>query len=72
MLRSDLVNHLDFHKGYWFKSNISDWYYFKQQDRPYEIYKEFDYSSLDNELVSLVKCLHKKIVQQHPHVQDIY
>ena len=66
MLRSDLVNHLDFHKGYWYKSNISDWYYFKHQDRPYEIYKKFEYSSLDNELISLVKSLHKKNIPTTP------
>lgn len=66
MFRSDLVNHLDFHKGYWFKSNISDWYYFKEQERPYNIPKYFNYTLLDRNLLSLVVLLHKKNIPTTP------
>ena len=66
MIRADLVPHIDFHKGYWFKSNISDWYYFKEQKRPYIIPEYFNYSLLDKELLSLVIFLHKKNIPTTP------
>ena len=66
MIRADLVPHIDFHKGYWFKSNISDWYYFKEQKRPYTIPEYFNYSLLDKELLSLIIFLHKKNIPTTP------
>ena len=66
MFRTDLVPHIDFHKGYWFKSNLSDWYYFKEQERPYNIPEFFNYSLLDKDLLSLVIFLHKKNIPTTP------
>ena len=66
MLRSDLVNHLDFHKGYWFKSNISDWYYFKETNRPYNIPKYFNYNLVDKDILSLVVLLHRNNIPTSP------
>ena len=59
MFRSDLIPHKDFHKGYWFKSQLSNWYYFREEKRSFIVKKGFNYNSLDEQLVHLVRKLHK-------------
>ena len=65
MFRTDLISHTDFHKGFWYKSNYSNWYYFKEQDRDYTL-NNLDYSTVDKDLLPLVKLLHKNNIPTTP------
>jgi len=66
MLRTDLVPHTDFHRGYWYKSNLSDWYYFKEYNRDFKITKNFRYDLVDKDLLPLVKFLHSHNIPTTP------
>ena len=66
MFRSNLIPHNQFHKGYWYKSDISKWYYFKYQDREFNIHPNFDYSLVDKDILSLVKLFHSKGIPTTP------
>ena len=70
MFRTDLISHTDFHKGFWYKSNYSNWYYFKEQERDYNL-NNLDYSTVDKDLLPLVKLLHKNNIPPLHHVQDM-
>jgi hypothetical protein len=66
MLRSDLVPHTDFHRGYWYKSNLSDWYYFKESKRDFTITEKFRYDLVDEDILPLVKALHSHDIPTTP------
>lgn len=66
MFRSDLIPHNQFHTGYWYKSNLSNWYYFKEQSREFKINPSFDYISVDKNLQNLVKLFHSKGIPTTP------
>jgi len=66
MFRSDLIPHLDFHKGYWFKSTSSNWYYFKELPRDYKLSPYFNYTYIDDDLLGIVKYLHKNNIYTTP------
>ena len=60
MLRSDLIPQKDFHKGYWHRSNTSNWYYFKEEERSYSIPENFNYKTVDEDLREIVFDAHQK------------
>lgn len=66
-LRSDFVHHKDFHKGLWLKNHNCPWFFFYQTPREYNIpnNKEF-YSTVDPNLLNIVKLLHKKGIPTTP------
>ena len=66
MFRSDLIPHNQFHTGYWYKSNLSNWYYFKEQSREYKINPNFNHTSVDKNLQKLVKLFHSKGIPTTP------
>ena len=66
MFRSDLIPHKDFHKGYWYGSSISNWYYFKESERDYNLKEFFNYEAVDQPIRSLVGDLHSRGINTTP------
>ena len=61
MFCTNLIPHTDFYKGYWYKSNSSNWYHFYSTTREFSnnTSEEF-YETVDSQLVKLIKLLHSK------------
>ena len=66
-LRSDLIPHEDFHKGFWLKTKKCPWFFFYESPREYSIpnVKNF-YNTLDDDLKGLVTYLHSKNIPTTP------
>lgn len=67
-LSPDFIPHQDFHKGYWLNINEPNpWYYFFPAQRSFQIpnNKEF-YSSVDKELLNIIKLLHQSNIPTTP------
>lgn len=66
-LNPNLIEHENFHKGYWLKTQDCPWFFFYETPRKYKIPKKKEfYNTLDSDIKKLVSFLHSKNIPTTP------